>query len=570
MPSKLDYVIRLGKDASLPERFSLINRFSNEFNWNPTGSLKQLNLDPYGKTHLLVEHGLEHSAILTFVPEEVDFAALTPGDQLHSLSISYNNLVDWQLYINEKVVYSVFNRTDPPKIIKSEISEENTTALRSETFQKLIRERQSPTQHALDDALIQTIRFWRIHLAAHLGGAIDVACIASLFNSIIFARALEDNKRYMRPTSWHEGASLMDLCKASQQPIRLLLRTFLERELGSAPPHYVLDDERLKVFDTLDKGYILDILGNFYKNKFAPYDYNFSLISTHALSRIYEKYVVLLKQEESAQTTFLEPLPRESKSKTPGAIYTPQYIARFFARYLENVTPPSTFRQLRVIDPACGSGIFLRNVLELQSDPLKHQYDEAEFRRCFENVYGFDIDENAVKATELSIALLFLTLTDKIPDTLNVSVQNSIASSWKDGAMFSTFDAVIANPPYIATGQQSQEVRTQIAELLGSGKSQSDLYVAFVKLSIELIKPGGFGMLVLPHSFLISESASAVRNLLLEKCWISLFADLSEVEVFEGVGVYVLLMIFQRKQLFDSPPPQSINIKMQERCWTGT
>ena len=47
-----------------------------------------------------------------------------------------------------------------------------------------------------------------------------------------------------------------------------------------------------------------------------------------------------------------------------------------------------------------------------------------------------------------------------------------------------------------------------------------DLYQAFLKLGIELVKPGGFVLFVLPHPFLVAEQAQKLRAFVRESGWI--------------------------------------------------
>jgi hypothetical protein len=130
-------------------------------------------------------------------------------------------------------------------------------------------------------------------------------------------------------------------------------------------------EDLLRRFDDLDPATVTALLTDFYYNKYAEYyEYDFSLISKHALSQVYEHYVSLLRFEESPQVTLplFQQLPEEERNKLFGSIYTPQYIARFFGRYLRaHMTPPS-YARIKAVDPACGSGIFLRTLLELQFD----------------------------------------------------------------------------------------------------------------------------------------------------------------------------------------------------------
>jgi type I restriction-modification system DNA methylase subunit len=123
--------------------------------------------------------------------------------------------------------------------------------------------------------------------------------------------------------------------------------------------------DRFAPFREFDWSTTYEMFRDFYKSSASPYEFNFAFMSKHALSRIYERFVALLEFEDdvSGQLSFLPSIPLEKQPRKAGAVYTPQFIASFFVRYVrENVTP-RMFRNVRFIDPACGSGIFARTLL---------------------------------------------------------------------------------------------------------------------------------------------------------------------------------------------------------------
>jgi type I restriction-modification system DNA methylase subunit len=173
------------------------------------------------------------------------------------------------------------------------------------------------------------------------------------------------------------------------------------------------------------------LLGDFYRPSFSAYDFNFALMSKHALSRIYERYVTLLEfDEDDRQLSFIPQFPTERFSSRSGAIYTPLFVASFFARFLRDNVTPKTFRQMKTIDPACGSGIFLRTLLELQCNPLIPGTTPQTIHAAFQNTYGIDRDANACQATRLSLALLHLVATGTLPQTINVTKANGLHPVW--------------------------------------------------------------------------------------------------------------------------------------------
>ena len=71
--------------------------------------------------------------------------------------------------------------------------------------------------------------------------------------------------------------------------------------------------------------------------------------------------------------------------------------------------PPIAFKRLKTLEPAVGSGIFLRTLLEMQCDPLQERVTTDLIETAFSNVLGIDIDPNAVQAALLSLSLLHLS-----------------------------------------------------------------------------------------------------------------------------------------------------------------
>jgi type I restriction-modification system DNA methylase subunit len=217
------------------------------------------------------------------------------------------------------------------------------------------------------------------------------------------------------------------------------------------------------------------------------------------------------------------------------------------------------------MDPACGSGIFLRTLLEFQCDPTNDSLPRELVRKAFENAVGLDRDPNAVAAAQLSLSLLHLVLTDQLPTSLSVFQRDFFDASAQPAPAGASFDAILINPPFVSIDVQDVNTRTRLADFLGSqGKGRVDLFLAFVKDAIERLSPGGFGLFVLPHSFLLSKSARGVRDWLLEQCWVHCLADLSAIRVFEDTSIYVILLIVQRKSE-TLPEVQATVIKCQDQ-----
>lgn len=124
-----------------------------------------------------------------------------------------------------------------------------------------------------------------------------------------------------------------------------------------------------------------------------PY-YHFDVIPLEFISSIYEEFV--------------------SKESGTGVHYTPEHIVDFV---LDGVLPwDSEEWDMKILDPACGSGIFLVKAFQR----LIHRWEQAhpktiqpnDLKNLLENnLFGVDIDAQAVRVASFS---LYLTMLDKV------------------------------------------------------------------------------------------------------------------------------------------------------------
>jgi len=523
-----------------------LRRFASEFGWRPSDQLDRYpGTEQFCNGHLVVEHGFDLTAVISFLGTDTPYVGLAMSERRTLLELSYNNMVDWHLLPERSGMRVVFNRTDPPQddFFPVTFSED---VWRADAFDRLTGKRPSPNVRALDDALIDTVSFWKRAIRTDMGDQVDLAQISAVINSVIMVRALEDYQSRLRPQQQGLLISELDALPRRAKNARSLIRKSLQRLGQEKTPAWLKEIiAQLDVFNNLDPESLRELVGDFYRSRYSPYRYNFHLISKHALSRIYEHYVSLLRDSSTPELTLFRDLPDELLNRDLGSIYTPQYVARFFARYLREHRTPRSFRALRTIDPACGSGMFLRTLLEMQCDPADDNFSTDSVRETFSRTYGIDIDVNACQATRLSLALLHLVLVGEFPSKLNIDAREAIEGLQEQGDV--VFDAVITNPPFVKWDGLSPAIRERLSSyMLEHGLGKQDLYLAFLKAAIEHTAQGGMFCFVLPHSFLLSKNASKLRQEISKLFAVRVLADLSEVAVFEQTGVYVILLIAER------------------------
>lgn len=551
MENEFQVVLNLTKKSvSDNDKERMFKDFAVALGWVPSEFIKpNKDIEDISNGHIIVEHGLLNSAVITFLNSP--FLNLSYEKKRNLLELSYNNLIDWHIYVENDKASFVFNRQINPDPIVKSISANDFNSLKSSTFAEITDLSKNPNFPALDEALISNISYWRRALAAEFREPIPLTIYSTLFNSIFFIRAAEDLKK--RETGVNSQVLLNEWRKikfeSGDPTITKIINNTLKK-LISGSVSKIIDIKTLTKFDSLDSELIFELLDSFYKNNQLPYRYDFAVMSKHALSRIYEKYVSILRfDENNPQLYFIPPLPAEEYSKTYGSVYTPQFIARFFARYLNENTAPRTLRNMKIIDPACGSGIFLRTILEFLITPAFDPYSSYDYKNIFKNIYGNDIDPNAVEASKLSIALLYLVmLGGTLPNNLNIRNENSLEFYAKNKRYKNYFDVIVANPPFIPFEKLSDDLKDPVLQYLDDlGQNKPDASLAFLKLGVDLVKPGGVCFFVLPHAFLKTESAKKIREYVFERMNILGLIDLSSINVFKEKGSYVILLILQKK-----------------------
>ncbi|OYD43596.1 Eco57I restriction-modification methylase domain-containing protein [Sphingobacterium cellulitidis] len=142
--------------------------------------------------------------------------------------------------------------------------------------------------------------------------------------------------------------------------------------------------------------------------------YDFEVIPVELISNIYENFI----GKEAENVDVLLTNYKNTKQFEIKAYYTPPFIVDYVLS--QTVTPfiaNQTKASCKVLDPACGSGIFLvetlRKIIEKEIILLARKGDKISNQRLWEllreNVYGIDIDEDAI---EITIFSLYITLLD--------------------------------------------------------------------------------------------------------------------------------------------------------------
>jgi len=294
------------------------------------------------------------------------------------------------------------------------------------------------------------------------------------------------------------------------------------------------------------------------------YRYNFDLISADVLGAIYEDYIGHILKEGKKGVDIVKAYEKRKKA---GIYYTPPHVVNYIVRTvlsgLERKTPEQV-SELKIIDPACGSGSFLIKAF----DVLKEYYDQ--YNLVSENLFGVDLDPQAAEIAAVNIMLKALRKGERLPLILgdNIKRGNSLISGteeeltkyfgkqWKEEVPFNWneefrdifdrggFDVVIGNPPHGA--KLTKEEREFFADKYQVAKGYKNTASLFIERTTQLLKPDGILGLVIPKSLTFSQKWSIVRDFILSKLKLIEIVDISKA--FPGVLLEQVILICQNKK----------------------
>lgn len=272
--------------------------------------------------------------------------------------------------------------------------------------------------------------------------------------------------------------------------------------------------------------------------------YDFNIIPIELISNIYE---ILLGKE------------KQDKDK---AFYTPEYLAdyvvnRTVGKYLVSE------KECRVLDPSCGSGIFLvkslQKILERNADANGFLQDKDRINALVkENIYGIDYNEEAV---DVSIFSIYVTLFDyQDPKSLEqfrlplLKNQNIFFGDFFDEEKMKSiekinFKFILGNPPWGSVKQQNYKKYCADRKAIAQN---GEICVAFLLKVQEIGNPDTECSLIIPSKILYKgkNPSIALRKRLLTNTQIEQVLEISAVrkQIFKGAIAPATVLSFLCKK----------------------
>jgi len=411
------------------------------------------------------------------------------------------------------------------------------------------------------------------HLLQNIKGAREVLVgknekkaklINAILGKVIFARYLIDRKVKVKFDGKLRVWTNQEFCQLLDNPqeVQDFFEYLEDKEKGFNGDLFPLSDDEYKQITSKD----YEVL----KNLLLGYDfaidqpslfelYDFSIIPIEFISNVYELFIGKDNQKEA------------------GAYYTPLFLVDYILKETverklfeeQSIEQHKKYAYCKVLDPSCGSGIFLvetlRKIIEKYIEDTDIEIRSEKFKTAIknlalENIYGIDKDLSAVQVAVFSI---YLTLLDYLEPPAIETFQFPLLfnSNFFEGDFFdeqaafnsklkeTEFTFILGNPPWKGNGmddigktylsnRKKEERRrskkfpvsvnnNEIAEgfiLRASDFAKSNTQIAFIIRSSSLYNLG-----------YKKEGVSAFRQYLLEEYFIDRVFELAPVryEVFE-------------------------------------
>ncbi len=528
-----------------------------------------------------------------------------------AVTYAYNKGVTWALLTDFETLVVYVAQTGKPFItltcdkyldafddmwlLSKESFQHNALAEKAERYGAL------PQRMGIEQRLFNQLRQWREELSTQLHSynknlsirQIDEV-IQRLFNRLIFIRTCEDR-----------GIENKVLLSAVHEWVRTKRKGELIEKLREIFRHFdgYYDSELFQhhLTDKVDveSETIENLINGLYEVPGGMASYDFSIIDADVLGAVYEQYLghianIVKQKAKVAQAKMDLGLPydeiieltaKKQRRKEHGIYYTPKFITDYIVketvgRFLAECST-NEIRNIKILDPACGSGSFLIRAFD---ELLKHyanqkiskseqDIDAADRISILQsNIFGVDLDIQAVEIARLNLLLRSLAKRDTLPGLKdNIKEGNSLISgteeelkkyfgkAWKDKKAFNWeqefknimdnggFDIVIGNPPWVESKRMNNPEKTYYEAAFQSMHGQYDIFNGFVERGLQLLKNKGILGFIVPSRFVMNPDYEPFRKMLLEKTRILNICDVGE-HIFEGVEMPALIIILEKQQ----------------------
>jgi len=463
----------------------------------------------------------------------------------------------------------------------------------------------------VDAAFLKEIESWREMLAKNIAlrnPALTTRelnyAVQQTIDRIIFLRICEDR-------GIEEYGKLLSNLNGNQV-YRRLIKLFHDADAryNSGLFHFEKEKDRPEDLDELTLKLNIDDkpLKAIIKDLYYPDSpYEFSVLPADILGQVYEQFLGKVIRLTPGHHAVIDDKPEVKKAG--GVYYTPTYIVDYIVKntvgkLLEDKKPIQAAK-LKILDPACGSGSFLIGAYQYLLDWHRNWYVDDNLKKyakkgilyegrggdwrlstsekkriLLNNIYGVDIDSQAVEVTKLSLLLkvledetqLSLFKERALPDLgNNIKCGNSLigpdfyegqqigmfdeeeryrinAFDWKEEfpeiMKSGGFDAVIGNPPYVRQ-ETLGDLKQYFQQHYQVYHGMADLYAYFIERGVSLLKKGGLFGFIVSNKWMRANYGVPLRNWMKEQ-HIEKIVDFGDLPVFQKATTYPCILLLSK------------------------
>lgn len=248
--------------------------------------------------------------------------------------------------------------------------------------------------------------------------------------------------------------------------------------------------------------------------------------------------------------------------KKDGIFYTPPSITHYIVEHTlkklcdakKQQLSPTQYKtwllNLKIVDPACGSGALLLQALDFllhEHQSIHNTLSSSEMGQSIleNNLYGVDKDEKSVAIAQRSLLLQAQTKTlTQLNNTIKCG--NSLVFVWEEEfeEVFQNggFDIVLGNPPYLGAREwKNKEIKKYLIANYLSAHNQFDIYTLFLELGIKLLKTDGTLSFITSNTWLYNQSNRQLRAFILKNTTITELIDCTNIKVFKDALVATVI-----------------------------
>ncbi|MFW9882165.1 MAG: class I SAM-dependent DNA methyltransferase, partial [Candidatus Thorarchaeota archaeon] len=246
-------------------------------------------------------------------------------------------------------------------------------------------------------------------------------------------------------------------------------------------------------------------------------------------------------------------------------LFKNDYLKTEFANKIKNI---------KILDPACGSGRFIISIAEKlylffkSLNPGLEDY-EIKLNILQNNLYGIEVEKSACIIAKLRLISWLFSGNENYCKLFNLDerdlnlkeINNLIKSSSIKFNIFNLdfllefesgkFDIIIGNPPYVENKKIDSQYKIKLYKSFKSSYKLFDLSILFIEKSIELLKEHGLISFILPNKFLSADYGIKIREILIENIKIKEIDNISSLTIFQKTATYPIIVYFENNIFSD-------------------